>query len=76
MATMRDICEARGLPHTCEDSWGGDILSAAILHMGATVNPAMLEAVRTAGNYIEESYDPENTIRSSNGHFDLPSGHG
>ena len=76
MATMRDICEARGLPHTCEDSWGGDILSAAILHMGATVKPAMLEAVWTAGNYIEESYDPENTIRSSDGYFDLPKGYG
>jgi L-alanine-DL-glutamate epimerase-like enolase superfamily enzyme len=76
MATMRDICEARGLPHTCEDSWGGDILSAAILHMGATVKPAMLEAVWTAGNYIEESYDPENSISSNNGYFTLPTGHG
>jgi L-alanine-DL-glutamate epimerase-like enolase superfamily enzyme len=76
MATMRDICEARGLPHTCEDTWGGDILSAAILHMGATVKPTMLEAVWTAGNYIEESYDPENTIRCSDGYFDLPKGYG
>ena len=76
MATMRDICEARGLPHSCEDSWGGDILSAAILHMGATVKPTMLESVWTAGNYIEESYDPENTIRAENAVFTLPTGHG
>ena len=76
MATMRDICEARGLPHTYEDSWGGDILSAAILHMGATVKPNLLEAVWTAGNYIDEHYDPENAVRSTDGYFTLPTGHG
>ncbi|WP_443627672.1 mandelate racemase/muconate lactonizing enzyme family protein [Candidatus Njordibacter sp. Uisw_002] len=76
MATIRDVCEARGLPHTCEDSWGGDIVSAAILHMGATVKPAMLEGVWTAGNYIEESYDPANTVACTDGFFDLPTGFG
>lgn len=76
MATMRDICEARNLPHTCEDSWGGDILSAAILQVAATVKPKMLEAVWTAGNYIEEHYDPDNPVRSVDAVFTLPSGHG
>ncbi|EHH13890.1 mandelate racemase/muconate lactonizing protein [Mesorhizobium amorphae CCNWGS0123] len=23
MATFRDICEARSMPHTCDDAWGG-----------------------------------------------------
>lgn len=76
MATIRDICAARSLPHTCEDSWGGDILAAAIVHLGATVEPRLLEAVWTAGNYIEEHYDPENGIAVDGGHFDLPAGPG
>jgi len=76
MATVRDICEARAIPHSMEDSWGGDITSAAILHVGATVKPEMLEAVWTSGNYIEEHYDPENGIRVDNGYFDLPKGPG
>ena len=76
MATIRDICAARSIPHTCEDSWGGDILAAAILHIGATVEPRLLESVWTAGIYIEENYDPENGINVVDGHFDLPTGAG
>ena len=76
MATVRDICAVRSLPHTCEDSWGGDILASAIVHIGATVEPRLLEAVWTAGSYIEEHYDPENGIAVDGGHFDLPAGPG
>ncbi len=76
MATVRDICEARSIPHSMEDSWGGDITSAAILHMAATVKPEMLEGVWTSGNYIEEHYDPINGIKVNNGFFDLPAGPG
>ncbi len=72
MATIRDICSARSLPHTCEDTWGGDIVFAAVLHVAATVEPRLLEAVWTSGSYIEESYDPENGIVVDQGHFDLP----
>ena len=39
MSTFRDICEVRNLPHTCDDSWGGDIIAAACVQMGATVRP-------------------------------------
>ena len=76
MATIRDICAARSMPHTCEDSWGGDILAAAIVHLGATVEPRLLEAVWTAGNYIQEHYDPENGIAVDGGCFDVPTGPG
>jgi len=27
MTTVRDICEARSMPHTCDDAWGGDIIA-------------------------------------------------
>lgn len=76
MATVRDICAARSIPHTCEDSWGGDIVAAAIVHISATVEPRLLEAAWTPGNYIEENYDPENGIRMKNGYFKLPDGVG
>ena len=76
MATVRDICAARSIPHTCEDSWGGDIVAAAVLQLAATVEPRLLEAVWTAGSYIEENYDPENGIRVDGGHFTLPYGPG
>ena len=76
MATIRDICAARSIPHTCEDSWGGDILAAAIVHIASTVEPRLLEAAWTPGNYIEEHYDPENGIQVQGGQFKLPDGMG
>jgi L-alanine-DL-glutamate epimerase-like enolase superfamily enzyme len=76
LATIRDICAARSMPHTCEDSWGGDIIAAAVLHIGATVEPRLLEAIWTAGSYIEENYDPENGVNVDGGHFTVPTGPG
>ncbi len=76
MATIRNICSARNIPHTCEDSWGGDITAAATLHIAATVKPELLEGVWTAGSYIKQNYDPENGINISNGHYQLPKGTG
>lgn len=76
MATVRDVCAARSMPHTVEDTWGGDIVAAAVLHVAATVEPRLLEAVWTAGVYIEENYDPENGVNVDAGYFDLPSGPG
>lgn len=75
-ATVRDLCASRSLPHTCEDTWGGDITAAACLHIAATVQPHLLEAVWTAGSYIEQHYDPKNGIKIENGHFKLPGGIG
>ncbi len=76
LATVRDICAMRSMPHTCEDSWGGDITAAACIHIAATVEPRLLEAVWTAGSYIDQHYDPENGIAVSDGHFRLPQGPG
>ncbi|SLN39435.1 4-hydroxyproline betaine 2-epimerase [Roseovarius albus] len=76
MSTFRDICAARNLPHTCDDSWGGDVIAAACTHIGATVDPRRLEGVWLAQPYIEGHYDPENGIQIKGGHIDLPSGPG
>ena len=52
MSCFRDICEARHLPHTADDAWGGDIIAAACVHMGATVNPKTFEGTWLAQPYI------------------------
>ncbi|MDW3224787.1 MAG: mandelate racemase/muconate lactonizing enzyme family protein [Paracoccaceae bacterium] len=76
MRTVRDICEARALPHTCDDSWGGDIIAAACVHIGATVNPRLLEGVWLAQPYIDGHYDQNDGVKIVNGHIALPKGSG
>ena len=76
MTTVRDVCAARSMPHTIEDMSGGDIMAAATLHLGATVDPRLLEAVWTWGSYLEENYDPANSVDVDGGHFHVPQGPG
>jgi L-alanine-DL-glutamate epimerase-like enolase superfamily enzyme len=45
MRTFRDICEARNLPNTCDDSWGEDIIAAACTQIASTVQPNSMEGV-------------------------------
>ncbi|MGB0388546.1 MAG: mandelate racemase/muconate lactonizing enzyme family protein [Ardenticatenaceae bacterium] len=73
MRTIRDVCRVRGLPHTCDDSWGGDIIAAACLHIGATVEPRFSEGVWIAAPYIDQHYDPQNGIKIVDGWLHLPS---
>jgi L-alanine-DL-glutamate epimerase-like enolase superfamily enzyme len=76
MATFRDICEARSMPHTCDDAWGGDIIAAACTHIGATVQPRLNEGVWLAQPYIEGNFDPDNGVNIEGGHIALPTGPG
>ncbi len=76
MRTIRDICRARRLPHTCDDSWGGDIIAAACIHLGATVEPHLLEGVWVAQPYIEGHYDPTNGPEIVDGWLAVPKGVG
>lgn len=76
MMTVRGICEARSLPHTCDDAWGGDIIAAACTHIGATVNPRLNEGVWIAQPYLGDHYDPERGLDVVDGHIALPSGVG
>ncbi len=36
---MRDLCESLGIAMTIEDSWGGDITTAAIAHLAGSTRP-------------------------------------
>lgn len=76
MQTVRDICTARGLPHTCDDNWGGDIIAAACVHVGATVAPSLFEGTWIAAPYIDGHYDEENGVRIEHGQIKVPTGPG
>ena len=76
MVTFRETCNALSLPHTCDDSWGGDIIAAACAHMGSTVKPTLNEGVWLAAPYITRPYDSENTIQIRDGHITLPESDG
>ena len=76
MAAFRDICEARSMPHTCDDAWGGDIIHAGCTHIGATVSPRLNEGVWLAAPYVEGHYDTKNGIDIVGGHIKLPEGPG
>lgn len=75
-SVLRDICAARSLPHTTDDSWGGDIINAACVHLGATVAPKLMEGAWLAQPYVEGHYDSENGVRIEAGHISLPSAPG
>ncbi|MCX2729221.1 mandelate racemase/muconate lactonizing enzyme family protein [Saccharopolyspora sp. NFXS83] len=76
MRTFRDLCAARRLPHSCDDAWGGDVIAAACLHVGATVGPGLNEGVWIAAPYIADHYDPRGGIRIEGGHISMPTGPG
>lgn len=76
MATVRDLCETRSLPHTCDDSWGGDIIAAACTHVGATVAPRLFEGAWLAEPFMDVHYDSVNPVRIDGGHIRLPTGPG
>ena len=76
MATFRDLCEARHLPHTVDDSWGGDIIAAACVQLGATVSPKTYEGTWLAQPYIDGHYDAAGGVEIEDGHIAVPSGPG
>jgi L-alanine-DL-glutamate epimerase-like enolase superfamily enzyme len=76
MRTIRDVCHAVNLPFTCDDAWGGDIIAAACVHIGATASAHLLEGVWIAAPYIDRHYDVQNGPRVENGLIRVPRGPG
>ena len=76
MAAARDFCRGVGLRHTCDDSWGGDIVAAACVQVAASVAPEQLDGVWIAQPHIEGPYAAESGIRAEEGRIKLPSGPG
>jgi L-alanine-DL-glutamate epimerase-like enolase superfamily enzyme len=72
MISVRDMAQARRIPMSADDGWGGDIIASACVHMGATITPAYQRATWIAAPYVERHYDPENGPRITDGHIAVP----
>jgi L-alanine-DL-glutamate epimerase-like enolase superfamily enzyme len=72
---MRDTAVELGMTLTIEDSWGGDLVTAAVSHLAAGVPPAHLFAASYMNDWTVEhvaGYRP----RSRNGRGPVPDGPG
>ena len=52
---MRDLCISLGIPMTIEDSWGGDITTAAIAHLAHRTPPELLFTSTDFNSYVTVS---------------------
>ena len=51
---LRDLAEALGIALTIEDTWGGDVVTAAVSHLAATVRPEALFTVSFMNDWVKE----------------------
>ena len=49
---IRDFCVAMGIAMTIEDSWGGDIVTAAIAHLAHSTPPEFLFSATDFNSYV------------------------
>ena len=54
-ALARDLCQQRGIAMTLEDSWGGDIVTAAIAHLAHSTRPEFLFTATDFNSYVTVS---------------------
>jgi L-alanine-DL-glutamate epimerase-like enolase superfamily enzyme len=72
---MRDLCESLGISLTIEDSWGGDVVTAAVSHLAASTRPEVCFTVSFMNDWTLEhiaGYQP----RSVGGFGSPPPGPG
>lgn len=55
---IRDLCVSAGVALTVEDSWGGDIATAAIAHLAHSTPPELLFASTDFNSYVTVSVAP------------------
>jgi L-alanine-DL-glutamate epimerase-like enolase superfamily enzyme len=75
MRRARDLAAGWGLPMTIEDSGGGDIVTAAMTHLSASVPPRMLLNGFLAGEMVNERIAP-GAPRAIGGIAHVPTGPG
>ncbi|TMV07570.1 mandelate racemase [Ruegeria sediminis] len=71
----RDLCLHLGAKMCIEDTWGSDITTAALLHLGATTDPARLMNVCDLSGYVAPRLAPEGPVRKA-GRIAPPDGAG
>lgn len=72
---MRDYCESAGIMMTLEDSWGGDIATAAIAHFVGSTRPDYYFSSTDFNSYSDVSVST-NAPRRKNGRLAVPTSHG
>lgn len=77
MRTVRDLAAARKIPHTVDDTWGGDIVAASCVHMAASCLPTQHEGTWLSESYTAGSYPMLTApITNQDGWINLPDGPG
>ena len=72
---VRDLCESLGIAMTLEDSWGGDITTAAIAHFAGSTRPEFLFSSTDFNSYNDTSLAAD-APRRENGRLRVPSAPG
>ncbi|HDZ25148.1 hypothetical protein LCGC14_0605330 [marine sediment metagenome] len=72
---MRDLCESLGIAMTIEDSWGGDITTAAIAHLVGSTQPEFYFTSTDFNSYNDVRLAEDAPIRKE-GKLEVPSGPG
>jgi L-alanine-DL-glutamate epimerase-like enolase superfamily enzyme len=52
---IRDLCVSLGIAMTIEDTWGGDIVTAAIAHLAHSTPPEFLFSATDFNSYVTVS---------------------
>ena len=52
--TIRDVCAANGIAMTIEDTWGGDIVTAAIAHFAQSTPPKAFFSATDFNSYVTQ----------------------
>jgi L-alanine-DL-glutamate epimerase-like enolase superfamily enzyme len=69
---IRDLCLSLGIALTIEDTWGGDIVTAAIAHLAHSTPPSMLFTATDFNSYVTVSI-AEGAPQRANGRLAAPS---
>jgi L-alanine-DL-glutamate epimerase-like enolase superfamily enzyme len=72
---MRDLCQSLGIAMTIEDSWGGDITTAAIAHLVGSTQPEFY-FTSTDFNSYNDVHLAEDAPMRKEGKLEVPSGPG
>ena len=72
---MRDLCVSLGIAMTIEDTWGGDIITAAIAHLAHSTPPEFLFSATDFNSYVTVSI-AEGAPRRVNGRLAASTGPG
>jgi L-alanine-DL-glutamate epimerase-like enolase superfamily enzyme len=68
---FRDLCVSSGVALTIEDSWGGDIVTAAVAHLAHSTPTEYLFSTTDFNSYVTVSF-AENPPKSQGGRMSAP----